>query len=238
MKAYEALNVDQIVSLRILADTYYLKEGVHNMHWTTPNKEYTFYINRTENRLHFSTTTESAYPFNYIVEITVCDSIGNCISKMKSTEIGVITILDSLLNFSDEDMMHFEPYSSYTIQLDPSSAMIMPTICVLRDGNIYGKIEETVPDDQFPVNHYLFNDDLDEFREIVFSIDHFDMTSRRTVTVVRFNLCDYELEEFCFILFFGVLIDIDVPPKYMSDIEYIASRLLDNMRYDGYITNQ
>lgn len=234
IKVYELFQVDMLLYLKQKQMEYW-DERSKSMHWESPDGNYTFLIKRTPNNLWSGNESE------YIVTIDIQNNVGARLYTLRLTEISCITLLESLLCFTDYDHMDFDAaYSSYTIAFDPSPDQTESTLIVTRE-DIYGKIiENSSPRMEYekevdtPLAYYTpyFNEGYDEYREILFQITNYNPFYRKVVPIVSTYLSDAELEELCFIIFFEVFIDIDIPPRYMSDMEYITHRFTQQGYYE------
>lgn len=217
MKFYDNLSTDQIIELRHIGGYLLETENGSNTVWSSPNNEYKFVISRKPNEL-WSTNT------SYMVIIEIYDILGINITKIVTTEFGIIELICDLLYFTDPNYFEYQPYSSYTISFDPTPDLSEQCVFVQR---INSDISDSDYDDIYNGNTekyspIKFSKKYEEFREIIFEVNKYYMG--REATLVKFNISDTELVLFCFVLFFSVLIDIDIPPKYMSEIEYITQR--------------
>lgn len=206
------------------------------MKWVSPDRNYTFLIKRVPNNLWGGNESE------YIINIDILNNVGVRLYTLRTTEVGMITVISSLLEFTDYYMgEEFGMYNSHTITFDPAPDNTSSTLIVSRE-DIYGKVMENTStafepcpyreETNKPYSSFYFNELYDEYREILLRIDNYNPFQETLVPVVATYLSDMELEELSFILFFETLIDIDVPPRYMSDMEYITHRFTVNGLYE------
>lgn len=214
MKIYNNLNTDQILNLRMLGGDLVETEDGSSIVWYSPNREYKFIINRKMNELWISKTS-------YMITIDIYDNLNIYITRLITTEYGIIELIYDLLSFTDPEVYEFQPYSSIRIVFDPLSDLSDQSIYIERDG--------IVDDDgnPFMTNNPYFSEDYDELREILFKVEKSNSINNISSIVVTFNISDTELVLFAFVLFFAILIDIDIPPRYMSEIEYITQRFVE-----------
>ena len=189
--------------------------------WVSPNKEYKFIINRKNNELWNDNTRG-----HYIIYIDIYNNIDIKITTLVTTEIGIIQLLDSILQFTDREIFEFQSYSSYRISFDPKPDLTSQDIYIQRT---------ELPDNVYDLEDYntfnntpYFSENYDEFREILFIVENYNPLLHKSVNIVSFYISDAELNELCFIIFFHVLIDLEIPSNYISEMEYITSRFTDS----------
>ena len=192
-----------------------------NMDWTSPDNQFMFTIKRYDTTFGIDNPNLiiSNEDSRYLIELSIKDIVGVEIIKIYFSELDTIRILDSMNTF----LFDFEcqTYSDISIYLDPNNGRLETNIIYLLRDDI----------NPYYNNPYFVNEMRGINRDIRFELRKYCPTQESIIPILTFYASNEELTDFMFIMYFCILIDLDVPPEYISSIESIVQNLVDY----GYI---
>lgn len=193
-----------------------------SMEWRTPDNQFIFYITRyNSTKINNPNLNISYNDSRYIVELIVKDIVGVEINRVYFSELDTIRLLDSMNMF----MFEFECqlYSDMSVYLDPNNGRLETNIIHLLRDNIIS----------YSDNPYFVNEMRGINRDIRFELRKYCPTQETIIPILTFYVSNEELTDFMFIIYFSILIDIEIPLEYISSIESVVQNLVDY----GYIND-
>lgn len=132
-------------------------------------------------------------------------NLGTTITQIRFSEIDAIRILDSMTAFTEWDGGSGE---SMIIYINPSTMQLFTQIFDLQRINL-----SEYPDDTI-------------IRDIKFNINHYSKMHGLMVPLSTIMLCDEELNDLIFKIFFVALLDVQMDPDNELFIEQLAERII------------
>lgn len=169
--------------------------------WESPFRDIFFHISRVENTIGIYKETWG----RYIITIDVKNNLGTTITQIRFSELDAIRILDSMTAFTEWGGGSGE---SMYIQINPNTTQLYDHIFYLQRLNL-----PEYPDDQI-------------IRDIKFDVNSYSKMHGQMVPLTTILLCDEELNDLVFKIFFVALLDVQMDPDNEEIISQLAERIV------------